>query len=157
MTRQDDFFEAVASRDIVRVRVAGIVIADGQVLVQKPTDDLTSCYALIGGEYEVGDTFDTRIRKEFEEETTAKVLRTEYLFVVENRFRWKGKVVQGLEHYLAVEIDRKDVESREAHLSQHWLPLNSLRNANLRPHVVRDMISEGRIREIKHLVVNLDE
>ncbi len=39
MTRQDDFFKAVASRNIVRVRVAGIVISEGQLLVQKPTDD----------------------------------------------------------------------------------------------------------------------
>jgi ADP-ribose pyrophosphatase YjhB (NUDIX family) len=157
MTRQDDFFNAVASRDIVRVRVAGIVIADGQLLVQKPTDDPASCYALIGGEYEVGDTFETRIRKEFEEETTARVLRTEYLFVVENRFRWKGKIVQGLEHYLAVEIDRKDVQSKEPHLSQHWLPLDRLRDADLRPLVVRDAIAEGRISQVRHLLVRLDE
>ena len=157
MPRQNNFFEAVTSRDIVRVRVAGIVISHGQVLVQKPTDDPTSCYALIGGEYEVGDTFDMRIRKEFEEETTAKVLRTEYLFVVENRFRWNGKVVQGLEHYLAVEIDRKDVESKEAHLSQHWLPLDGLQDVDLRPHVVRDIIARGNFRETRHLVVKPDE
>ncbi|MBB3590722.1 8-oxo-dGTP pyrophosphatase MutT (NUDIX family) [Rhizobium sp. BK529] len=31
----------------------------------------TSCHAFVGGEYEIGDTFESRLRKEFEEETNA--------------------------------------------------------------------------------------
>ncbi len=70
----------------VRVRVAAIVVNDGHLLVQKPTDDPDACYAFIGGMYEVGDTLVERLRLEFEEETTAKVLSARYLFVVENRW-----------------------------------------------------------------------
>jgi hypothetical protein len=47
MKKQDDFFKAVANRNIVCVRVAGIVISEGQLLVQRPTDDPKACYAFI--------------------------------------------------------------------------------------------------------------
>jgi len=99
MTRESDFFSAVAARNVVRPRVAGIVVADDNVLVQRPSDDPAACYAFIGGEYEVGDTLERRLRAEFEEETTASVLTVRYLFVVENRFRHAGRLVHGLEHY----------------------------------------------------------
>jgi 8-oxo-dGTP pyrophosphatase MutT (NUDIX family) len=151
MSRQSEFFQAVASRNIVRVRVAAIVVSDGNVLVQRPTDEPTSCYGFIGGEYEVGDTFETRIRREFEEETTARVLDWRYLFVVENRFTVNGATFQGLEHYLEVTLDRRNVESREAHLSQHWLPLAGLRDYDLRPHVVRDVLASGHLHNVSHL------
>ncbi|WJI80003.1 MULTISPECIES: hypothetical protein [unclassified Mesorhizobium] len=53
---QDQFFRAVASRRIPRIRVAGIVVDDDKLLVQRPANDPSSFYAFIGGEYEIGDT-----------------------------------------------------------------------------------------------------
>lgn len=153
MPRQAEFFRAVARRNIVRVRVAAIVVSDGKVLVQRPTDEPTSCFAFIGGEYEMGDTFETRIRREFDEETTARVLTWRYLFVVENRFTVGDDKFQSLEHYLEVTLDRQNIESREAHLSQHWLPLARLGDYDLRPHVVRDVLTSGNLRNISHLTV----
>lgn len=153
MSRQTEFLQTVAKRNIVRVRVAAIVVADGKVLVQRPTDDPSSCYAFIGGEYEVGDTFETRIRRELEEETTAIVLGWRYLFVVENRFTVGGDTVHGLDHFLEVTLDRQNIESREPHLSQHWLPLDQLRDYDLRPHVVRDVLASGNLRNVSHLTV----
>ena len=98
MGSQDNFMKAVAPRDLVRPRVAGIIIRDGRLLVQKPGGDPVACYAFPGGEYEVGDTFMSRMAAEIYEETTARLVSTEYLFVVENRFVFEGKVIQGLEH-----------------------------------------------------------
>lgn len=151
MTKQNEFFRAVADRNIVRVRVAAIVISNGRVLVQRPADEPGSCYAFVGGEYELGDTFDSRIRREFEEETTARVVDWHYLFVVENRFTHNGSAVQGLEHYLEVTLDREEVESKEPHLSQHWLTIGRLLEYDVRPHVVRDAIASGSFRHIRHL------
>lgn len=155
MTRESEFFRTVAERASVRVRVAAIVIQDEQLLVQRPTDEPDACYALIGGGYEVGDTFDTRIRREFAEETTAQVVAWAYRFVVENRFRVGDTIVYGLEHYLEVQLDRTEIHSREPHLAQHWLPIATLHTYDLRPHVVRDAIASGQFRHIKHLVVAL--
>jgi ADP-ribose pyrophosphatase YjhB (NUDIX family) len=154
--RESVFYEAVASRNIPRIRVAAIIIYEGHLLAQRPADDPTACYALIGGEYEMGDTFESRVRAEIEEETSAKVLTTEYRFVVENRFRYHGNLIQAAEHYLEVTIDRTNVASRESHLSQHWLPLANLMDIDLRPTVVRDVIAHGIHRTVHHLGVTLD-
>lgn len=152
MTRGSDFFSAVAARNIVRPRVAGIVVANDKLLVQRPKDDPSACYAFVGGEYEVGDTLESRLRAEFEEETTASVLTARYLFVVENRFRYAGRLVHGLEHYFLAEIDTVDVQSRETHLEFHWLPLQRLHEFDVRPHVVRDSILSGSYLQARHLV-----
>ena len=155
MPSESAFLKAVAARNVVRPRVAGIIIQDGQLLVQRPTGEPVSCYALVGGEYEVGDTFHSRLRAEIEEETTARLVRAEYLFVVENRFRVDGVLVHGIEHYLLADIDRSEVESREPHLGFHWLPVDRLAGYDLRPHVLRDAIASGEYTRVKHLVVPL--
>ena len=61
------------------------------------------------------------------------------------------------EHYFEVKIDRHDVESREPHLLQRWLPLDTLSEQNLRPYVVRDVIASGEYRNVRNLVVPFDE
>lgn len=155
MSREQAFFKAIASRNMVRISVRAVVLSNGRVLVQKPTDDPGACYAFIGGQYEVGDTFVSRLRQESEEETNAKVVGCQYLFVVENRPRVNGKLIQSLDHYFAVTVDREDVESRERHLSQHWLPVSSLKEYDLRPWIVRDVIAAGRLHKVRHLVVPL--
>jgi hypothetical protein len=59
----------------------------------------------------VGDTFVSRLEREFEEETTARIIDCNYLFVVENRLQVNGKLMQGVDHYFEVTLDREDVES----------------------------------------------
>jgi len=141
----------------VRCSVRAIIIADGKLLVQRPIGNSSACYAFIGGEYEVGDTFEQRLRREFEEETSARVVHVEYLFVVENAFRDGDSVHHAVEHFFAVELDRSVVESREAHLGQHWLPVDRLREFDVRPTVVRDAIASGDYRRHRHFVVERQE
>jgi ADP-ribose pyrophosphatase YjhB (NUDIX family) len=155
MKRQDQFFAAVASRRLVRPAVRAIVRSGRGFLVQRPTDDPGAHYAFIGGEYELGDTFDERLRKEFEEETSARVVSAEYLFVVENRFMVKEGLVQTLEHYFEVVLDRVDVVSREADLEQVWLPEDVFAAADVRPTIVRDALSSPDWRGIRRLCVTL--
>lgn len=149
---QDRFFQAAASRRIPRIRIAGIVISDGKVLLQQPADDPSSCYAFIGGEYELGDTFESRLRKEFEEETNARVADARYLFCVENHLRHSGNIIQQVEHFFLVMLDRRDVVSREPHLKQYWLPLSGLHDVDLRPVVVKNAVASGSYLTDRHLV-----
>ncbi|HEV2071266.1 MAG TPA: NUDIX domain-containing protein [Acidimicrobiales bacterium] len=150
-TTEDLFFEAVAARELVRPSVRAIVVQQDRLLLQRPVD-VPDAYAFVGGEYEFGDTFDTRIRREFEEETTAKVISWSYLFVVENRFLHGGRRLQTLEHYLEVQIDREDVDTREGHLVHEWISREQLPMVNLRPRVVRDALAEGGLPTQRHLV-----
>jgi ADP-ribose pyrophosphatase YjhB (NUDIX family) len=156
MSREQDFFETIASRNVVRLGVRAVVLSKGRALVQRPTDDPGACYSFIGGGYEVGDTLVGRLRQEFEEETNAKAVDCHYLFVVENRIRHQGILLHGLEHYFTVTLDRQEIESRESLLSQHWLPVSSLKDYDLRPWVVRDVVAEGRLYRVRHLLVPVD-
>ena len=155
MSRQDQFFAAVASRRLVRPAVRAIVRSERGFLVQRPADDPDSHYAFVGGEYELGDTFDERLRKEFEEETSARVVSAEYLFVVENRFCVNEGVVQTLEHYFDVVLDRLDVVSREAHLEQVWLRVDTFAVADVRPTIVRDALLTPDWRNMRRFTVAL--
>jgi 8-oxo-dGTP pyrophosphatase MutT (NUDIX family) len=153
--REDRFFAAVASRRLVRVSVRAIVRTARGFLVQRPTDTPDSHYAFIGGEYELGDTFDERLRKEFEEETSARIVRAEYRFVVENRFLWRGQMVQALEHYFDVELDRTQVTSNEPHLEQVWLSPDAFAAADVRPLIVRDTLVSPDWTRVRRLTVEL--
>ena len=155
MTSEDRFFSAVASRRLIRPAVRAIVRSELGFLVQRPTDTPDGHFAFIGGEYELGDSFDERIRKEFEEETTAQVLKAEYRLVVENRFLWRGQLIQTLEHYFDVELDRTEIESNETHLEQIWLSPGAFAHADLRPNVVRDGLLTGDWLHMRHLTVEL--
>ena len=155
MSTEDRFFATVAARKLVRPSVRAIVCGERGFLVQRPTDSPEGHYAFIGGEYELGDTFDERLRREFEEETSARVLNANYLFVVENRFLWRGQLVQTLEHYFEVKLDRTEVTSREPHLEQLWLSMDEFAVADVRPRVVRDALVSGEWRNVRQLSVEL--
>jgi 8-oxo-dGTP pyrophosphatase MutT (NUDIX family) len=155
MSRQDEFFAVVAARRLVRPAVRAIVHSDRGFLVQRPTDEPGSNYAFIGGEYEFGDTFEERLRNEFEEETSACVVSVDYRFVVENRFMVKERLVQTLEHYFEVSLDRMDVVSREAHLEQVWLSEDAFAAADVRPTVVRNALLLQDWRSLRRLSVSI--
>jgi ADP-ribose pyrophosphatase YjhB (NUDIX family) len=156
MSSQETFLKKVVEKGAIRVSVRSICIHDGALLVQRPADDPSSCYAFIGGRLEPGELMEERIRQEYREEMGREIVRAEYLFVVENRFRTDAGIFHGLEHYFAVELDSHEVRSREHHLVQSWLPLAELPTADVRPRVVRDAIADGSWAARKHLAVPLD-
>jgi 8-oxo-dGTP pyrophosphatase MutT (NUDIX family) len=156
MAQEQERSTALVAPAVIWLKVRGIALRNRRILVQRPTADPDACYAFIGGSYEVGDTFAERLRIEFSEETNATVVDSRYLFVVERR-RLGDRLDHELDHFFQVTLDRKDVESREAHLAQHWLPVASLKDYDLRPWVVRDVIAEGRLHNVRHLVELLED
>jgi ADP-ribose pyrophosphatase YjhB (NUDIX family) len=141
---------------VIEITVRSVIVSKGRVLVQKGSNDPSGCYAFIGGHYELGDTLVSRLKREFEEETTAHVVDCTYLFVVENRRRVDDTLMQSIDHFFEATLDREDVGSRESHLSQHWLPISTLKDYDLRPWIVRNVIAEGRWQAVRRLVVPLD-
>jgi ADP-ribose pyrophosphatase YjhB (NUDIX family) len=157
MTEQARHFARLAERESVRVAVRSICVREGQLLVQRPADEPTSCYAFVGGRLEKGDSFEHRVRLEYEEELGAQLAGVRYLFVVENRFRVPEGLVHIVEHFLEVVL-AGEVATRELHLVHSWLPFDdSLRSFDLRPHVVRDVLADGSWQTVKHLIVPCDD
>lgn len=155
MNREEQFFAAVAARGMVRTSVRALIVGDHGYLLQRPTDSGSSHYAFIGGEYELGNSFASRLRTELEEETSARVVSAEYRFVVENRFLSGGTAIQSLEHYFEVRLDRAVIVSREPHLERLWLPPDKFARLDVRPVIVRDLLLRPDWREVRHLVVSL--
>jgi len=153
MPEREDFLTRVAEKGDIRISVRSICLHDDAVLVQRHADDPSSYYAFIGGGLETGESMEDRIRLEYGEETDRRVVRAQYLFVVENRVRTAAGILHSLEHYFSVELDSHEVRSRERHLVQCWLPLSELSAHDVRPHVVRDAIVDGSWKTRKHLVV----
>ncbi|MEO1328359.1 MAG: NUDIX domain-containing protein [Pseudomonadota bacterium] len=147
----DAYFSRIAAQGGVRVRAVALALREGRVLAQQPSDDPSAFYAFPGGQYEAGDSFESRVRAEIAEETTAAVVSARYGFVVENRFEWRGSAIHLLEHYVFVTLDRADLVSREAHLRFVWLPLAGVRAVDLRPHVVRDLLGSERLESARRL------
>lgn len=156
MSRRQSAPSTITSRNPIRISVRAVVLSKGRVLVQKGSEDPSGCYAFIGGGFEVGDTFASSLEREFEEETNARVVACRYLFVVEDRDRANGMLLQGVDHFFEVMLDREDVRSREGYLSQHWLPVATLQDYDLRPWIVRDVIARNQQNAVGHLVVPLD-
>lgn len=70
-------------------RVAGILVRDGKVLLQKPTND--GAYAFPGGHVVLGETNAETLIREWKEEIGVDITVTELKWVEENIFpSWQG-------------------------------------------------------------------
>ena len=107
---------------------------------------------LIGGGVELGETLKACLEREIKEETNARIIKMDYLLVVENFITFKGEITHGLEHYFQVELDREDVLSTSDEIEFLWFSPDALADVDLRPHVVRDHIAKGTYRSVRHLV-----
>lgn len=138
----------------VRPGARAIIVnsARDHFLVEKNNGARDQYLNFIGGGVELGETLVACIEREILEETNAKVIRMEYLFVVENFITFKGEMTHGLGHYFEVEIDRKEVRSDIDGIEFIWFSVNELAQVDLRPHVVRDCIEDGSYRSVRHLI-----
>jgi 8-oxo-dGTP pyrophosphatase MutT (NUDIX family) len=155
-TSQDRFLETIAATGSIRLTVRSLCFREGRILAQRPADDATANFAFPGGTLELGDSLSDRIRKEYDEELGITIAEPRYLFAVENRFRHRGAIVHGLEHYFLVEPPIADIVSREPHLTFEWLPLAALAEVDLRPRVVREAVIDGSWRDARLLSVPFD-
>ena len=155
MTSQQRFLDDLSSAQVIRTSVRAIIVHDGRVLVQQPSDEPESCYAFIGGRVEFGELLEERLRKELSEELGAKQRSSRYLFFVENRFSHGGRLVHLHEHFFQVELETDEIRSVEPSLIQKWLPLARLGDFDVRPHVVRDAIIQGEHSTVRHLIASL--
>ncbi len=155
--QQSKFLRKVTASKTVRVTVRSLCMAGGRILLQRPSDDPLANFAFIGGKLEYGEALADRLRIEYREELGINIVEPQYLFAVENRFRHEGAIYHGLEHYfLVVPPTMAPLKSREPHLEFHWIPLRRLAELDIRPHAVRDVVAEGRWRQVRLLTVPFD-
>lgn len=123
-----------------------------QILVEKSLGAVGQYVNFIGGEIDMGESFEACLKREMSEETNAQIVRMSYLFVVENFISFQGQIAHGLEHYIEVQLDREQIESQEPANDYVWIPVAQLREVDLRPIEVRNCIIDGTYRRIRHLI-----
>lgn len=107
-------------------RVAGICVANGKVLLQKPTND--TAFAFPGGHVEFGETNEATLIREFQEEIDAEISVGDLKWVGELCFPWGNKSCHQLCLYYLVEIQSKNIplegvlRARDAGLSTDFCP-----------------------------------
>lgn len=141
-------------RQLVRPTVHAVVLHGDRLLVRRSSDAPEGTgYAFIGGQCAPGETFETRLRQAIDEQTSTRLVQSEYLFVVEHFFTEADQPAHAVEHYLWASVDRVAVSGRTPGHDYEWLPLATLAESDLAPHPVRDLIAAGRHRDPRHLVV----
>ena len=83
-------------------RVAGICVQNGNVLLQKPTND--TAFAFPGGHVEFGETNEETLIREFKEEIGADIRVKELKWVAEIFFPWGNKPCHQICLYYLVDI-----------------------------------------------------
>lgn len=143
-------------------RVAGILIRDGKVLLQKPTND--TGYAFPGGHVEFGETNEETLIREFKEEIGADIKVNEIKWVAEIFFPWGNKPCHQICLYYIVEladetqvpldgefIAHEHIEGRDFDIEFHWITITKLKNIEVYPINASELlehIGEG----VKHFV-----
>ncbi len=137
---------------IFSYRVAGICVQDGYVLLQNTTND--PAYAFPGGHVTLGETNEQTLVREFYEEIGAQINVGALRSVAEIFFPWGGQMCTQLCLYYDVEIApgsipkrgsfsaRERLEGREFEILFHWVPIDSLDNAEIYPPETRELLRE---------------
>lgn len=124
-------------------RVAGICMAEGRLLLQKPAND--EGFAFPGGHVALGETNAETLAREFREELGAEIAVGPLRWVGEIFFPWGQKPCHQICLYYDVRITdhstprqgcfegRESLTEGEFPLAFHWIPLEELGNLPVYP------------------------
>jgi ADP-ribose pyrophosphatase YjhB (NUDIX family) len=143
-------------------RVAGILIRDNNILLQKPLDE--DGYALPGGHVSFGEISEKALIREFREEIGAEIKVKQLLLIGENFFPWDDKLCQQICLYYLVSLcdppqiplegsfmAYDEIFNERIDLEFSWLPLSQLNRIKLYPlNIVEHLLSLPD--HIKHFI-----
>ncbi len=131
-------------------RVAGIIVHDGKVLLQKPTNE--DFYAFPGGHVSFGETNEETLMREYKEEIGADIAVGELKWVAEAFFPWgESPCHQICLYYLAEITDEKTPldgmfmakehpEGRGFDLEFHWVPIENTDKIEIYPAEAKELL-----------------
>jgi len=145
---------------IFSYRVAGILIMDNHILLQKPTND--KGYAFPGGHVSFGETHEETLKREFKEETGYDIHIKELKWVGEVFFSWGNKRCQQICLYYSVGLNTKlqsfntfvgneHVENRDFKIEFHWMPVDELDKIMIYPTNTVDLL-KGYNGGVQHFI-----
>jgi 8-oxo-dGTP pyrophosphatase MutT (NUDIX family) len=143
---------------VFNLRVAGIYIENGHVLIHKMLGDTT--WSLPGGRVEIAEETKNSLKREFLEELGIEIEVTTLVFTVENFFNYNGKDIHEIgfyyfvnsndEKYLNMSGTFYGVEGER--LIYKWVPINHLDEIELYPIFLRRELKDLP-ESTKHIIV----
>ena len=132
-------------------RVAGILLLDNKILLQKPTND--TGYAIPGGHVELGETNAHTLEREFKEEIGADITVGALKWVAEIFFSWGDKPCHQICLYYNVALKDETqipldgvftgderIEDRNFNIEFHWKSVDSLGQLEVYPTNIPDLM-----------------
>ena len=132
-------------------RVAGILLRDGNILLQKSADD--TGFAVPGGHVELSETNAQTLIREFREEIGADVTVGDLKWVGEIFFTWGNRPCHQICLYYEVVLQDESqiphesfwapdehVDEREIKIKFHWMPIDDLDKIEVHPGNIADLI-----------------
>ena len=139
------------------VRVAGIALRDGEVLLHRRLGE--SVWALPGGRVELGESAAEALVREIREELACASVCGELVYVAENFFPYAGTTIHEVGLYLHVALEVSSLPMRaisafpgaEAELEFKWFERHSLSSVSLRPSFLVQALAKSEL-EFQHVV-----
>ena len=143
-------------------RVAGILIHNGRVLLQRPTND--NAYAIPGGHVTLGETNEQTLIREFKEEINADIKVDKLIWVGELFFPWGDKPCHQICLFYNISLTgnssiplsgrfwgAEQLEDKSFKLEFSWIDIKELENLEIYPIEAKKYLSEG-LTEVQHFV-----
>lgn len=143
-------------------RVAGVLLHNGKVLLQKPEND--TGYAIPGGHVALGETNEETLVREFKEEINADIKVGSLKWVGELFFPWGEKPCHQICLFYNVSLTEnaniplngtfwgtEHLESKSFKLKFYWIDIKDIENIELYPVEAKKYLAEG-LRKVEHFV-----
>ena len=135
----------VDDHSICDVRIVGVLVRDGKVLVQR--DRNGNEYALPGGHVQIGETLADGLVREYREETGAEISCVRMLWSEECFWEWNGKAAHNFAFYYLIDDHGAIPDTGEFTAHQDncnvvfgWMPIGELPNLTIYPEFIKTEI-----------------
>lgn len=143
-------------------RVAGILIYNDKILLQKIDDD--TAYAIPGGHVNLGETNEEALIREFKEEINSDIKVNDLMWVGELFFPWGEKQCHQICIYYNISLNqntnipfdgifygKEELEEKSFELKFSWVNIKDVENIDLYPIQAQKYILEG-MNKTEHFV-----
>ena len=143
-------------------RIAGILIRDNKILLQKPLND--DGYSFPGGHVSFGEISENTLIREFKEEIDADIKIDRLLMIGENFFPWGDKPCQQISLYYLISLCDEtqiplegtfraydEMYNERIDLDFCWIPLSQLNGIKLYPPEVKEDLLSLPVH-VKHFI-----